>query len=321
MIFEIYKFSIKKKENAPRNLSIESKYKNYEELLASFFNTGDIVPHKVPVNKGKNTAGYEHFKGEVVLKSDGIVLYTIENNKNKQTVVDRQLHDHEHHPYCPVIIDYREDHRIVAVPRHGAFDNKPEKLINILYYAYNEMLSRYHLELEFKMMVRPKAEFMTIVNSIRTTFNDRVKYIKLEFSGEDSKPTKSDFVSHLFSLAQKGKGDGAFEIKERNGSGVDVDALQNDLSIIAQICDEYGSYSLAVAFFNFGIYRYGADLRASFGLEDEILNTFRPESGDALMSNGYTYELPAWFDRIIYFMKDYEEYKFVEHRRTARRRR
>lgn len=319
MIFELFKFSIKKKSDAPKNISIENRYNNNEEVLASFFNTGNVVPHKVPVYKGKSKAGDDIFNGEVVLKSDDIILYTLENNKTKQTVVDKQLQDHEHHPFCPVIIDYRPNHCIVAVPRHAAFDNKPSNIINILHYAYNEMLSRYYLELEFKNLIRPKAEFMSIINSIRTTFKDRVKYIKLEFSGEDKKPEKSDLIAHLFSLVQKGNGNGAFEIKERGDNGVDVDAIQNDLSIIAQICEEYGSYSLAVAFFKFGIYRYGADLRASFGLEEEILNSFKLEFKDNLMINGYHYELPAWFDRVINFMTDYEEEKFVEHRRNARR--
>lgn len=33
MIFELFKFSIKKKSDAPKNISIENRYNNNEEVL------------------------------------------------------------------------------------------------------------------------------------------------------------------------------------------------------------------------------------------------------------------------------------------------
>lgn len=321
-VFSIYNFTISQSDGEQELFSQQNKYKTYEELLASFFNTGSIVMHR-PL-----TSGRDPYKADVQHKAEGVILYTLENNAHKTTMVNKEPIRHDHHPFCPVIIDYRPEHRLIAAPRHTAFDNNPDKIMGILYNTYNSLLSPYHLQIKFEIMTRPKEEFMPIVNSIRTTFKDRVKYIKMEFSGEEEgtlgkedNPHVDDYIGSLLRMAHSSKSDGLFEFRERNQDGVDVDAIDNDLSIISQICKENRRYALAVAFDKFGIYRYGMDLRATFGLEDGILNDFRPGTEDIFKKNGYSFDLPAWFDRISNFIEGYEKNMFVDHRRTQRRRR
>ncbi len=321
-VFSIYSFTIRQSEGEQEIFSQQNEYKTYEELLASFFNAGSTVQHV------GRTAGSKPYKADVLHKAEGVILFTLENNAHKTTMVNKKPVQHDHHPFCPVIIDYRPEHRLVAAPLDKAFDKDPDKIMTILHHTYNKLLSPYHLQIEFEMMTRRKEEFMPIVNSIRTTFKDRVKYIKLEFSGEEddtlakeSNPQVNDYIGSLLRMANSSKSDGLFEFRERNQGGVDVDAIDSDLSIISQICRENKGYALAVSFDKFGIYRYGMDLRATFGLEDEILNDFRPGSQDIFRKNGYDFDLPAWFDRISNFTEGYDKNMFVGHRRTTRRRR
>ena len=323
-IFSIYNFTISQSDGEQELFSKQNNYNTHEDLLASFFDTGSTVPHV------GSTVGIEPYRADVLHKAEGVILYTLENNSHKITMVNKGAVKHEHHPYCPVIIDFRPEHRLIAAPRHTAFGNDPDKILTILYHTFNGLLSPYHLKIEFETMTRPREDFMPIVNSIRTTFKDRVKYIKMEFSGEeddDNSQVKEDkhyiedYIGSLLRMANSSKSDGLFEFRERNQDGVDVDAIDNDLSIISQICKENRRYALAVAFQKFGIYRYGMDLRATFGLEDEILNDFRPGSGDIFKKSGYSFDLPAWFDRISNFIVGYEKNIFVDRRRAPRRRR
>ena len=75
-------------------------------------------------------------------------------------------------------------------------------------------------------------------------------------------------------------------------------------------------------FKKFGLYKYGADIKAQFGVEDSVLEKF--EHGNKVIEesnlNG-TFELVEWFDRINKLMADYEDATPILQRRMHSHRR
>lgn len=59
---------------------------------------------------------------------------------------------------------------------------------------------------------------------------------------------------------------------------VKLHEVSDDVSHIAALCLEHPGYDLMVKFRQFGVYRYGADLLAQFGVDDEVLKTSRTEA-------------------------------------------
>jgi hypothetical protein len=76
---------------------------------------------------------------------------------------------------------------------------------------------------------------------------------------------------------------------------------------MADICvKQKGKYDLTVKFKTFGLYRYGADIMAQFGVEDEVIEEF--ENGVKKMNfetpEG-SFSLTQWLDRMHELLKDY----------------
>jgi hypothetical protein len=197
----------------------------------------------------------------------------------------------------------------------------------ILYQAFNNaaILGQYHLKLEFSRYQRDKNEFWPVVNDIRSKFKDSVRQIRMDFKGkeEDEETDSNDVVSIMRMLAKKSESTAAVMLSAEGDGEVKLDELHDDLSNMADICvKQKGKYDLTVKFKTFGLYRYGADIMAQFGVEDEVIEEF--ENGVKKMNfetpEG-SFSLTQWLDRMHELLKDYANEVPVQKGRNHRRRR
>ena len=284
-IFAFYDFKLGQRENeetelfkdqAEEDCKPAKHYDSPEACFGSYFKTGGKLSLNVLREKGKGkdkTVEWEPFENDVLMVADGVVLMTIENNKVKHTTNQKKDVTHEHHPYCHVVIDNRPGHHVMAVEKNSAFDNKPDKVCGILNQAFNNaaILGQYHLKIDFVKRQRKENEFWPVVNDIRSIFKDKVCQIKMDFTGDDAdeESNPQDIVSMMRALARRAASTAAVTLNAE-GEEVKLDDLYDDLTNMANICLTQKGYDLTVKFRSFGLYRYGADIVAQFGVEDEV---------------------------------------------------
>lgn len=145
----------------------------------------------------------------------------------------------------------------------------------------------------------------------------------MDFSSKDSEeqPDPQDVVAVMRALAKKSASTAAVTLNAE-GEEVRLDELHDDLTNMANICLTQKGYDLTVKFRSFGLYRYGADIVAQFGVEDDIVDEF--EKGIKRMNfenpNG-SFALIEWLDRMIELLPRYENETPVQKRGKRSRRR
>lgn len=336
-IFAFYEYKISQRNDEETDLfkdhvaedGVQLKhYDSPEECFGSFFRTNGKLPLNVLKEKGKGnekTVEWEPYENDVLMVADDVILMTIENNKLKYTTNKKKDVPHEHHPYCHVVIDNRPGHQVMAVVKNSAFDNKPDNVCGILNHAFNNqvILGKYHLKIEFSKRQRKKNDFWPVVNDIRTIFKDSVRQIRMDFSGKDTEeqPDPQNMVAVFSALARKSASTAAVTLNAE-GEEVKLDELYDDLTNMANVCLTQKGYDLTVKFRSFGLYRYGADIVAQFGVEDDIIEEF--EKGIKKINfenpNG-SYALIEWLDRMIELLPRYENETPVQKRGKRNRRR
>ena len=337
-IFAFYKYNISQRKDEEADLFKDleeedgEKLKNYdspEACFGSFFRTSGKLSLNVLKEKGKGKNKFletELYENDVLMVADDVILMTIENNKWKYTTNKKKDVPHEHHPYCHVVIDNRPGHQVMAVAKNSAFDNKPDKVCGILNQAFNNavFLGKYHLKIDFIKRHRGKNEFWPVVNDIRSIFKDSVRQIRMDFSGKgaEEQPDPKDVVAVMRALAKKSASTAAVTLNAE-GEEIRLDELHDDLTNMADICLHQKGYDLTVKFRTFGLYRYGSDIVAQFGVDDEVIEEF--ENGIKRMNyenpNGSSYALIDWLDRMIELLPRYENETPVQKRGKRSRRR
>lgn len=102
---------------------------------------------------------------------------------------------------------------------------------------------------------------------------------------------------------------------------VKLHEVSDDVSHIAALCLEHPGYDLMVKFRQFGVYRYGADLLAQFGVDDEVLKNFENGSQEFdFEANTSTYGLMVWLDKLFTLLNDYGKHAVSTKRKAPRRR-
>ena len=162
-----------------------------------------------------------------------------------------------------------------------------------------------------------------MVDEVIDTFDDRVTRIQLDYQGDSADGNEVNrMLGGMLMLAKKSDSDALFALNEKTPNGVKIDDIRTDMQHIATMCLKSPDYTLAVKFKNFGVYRYGADLMAQFGMDDYVMNDFA--TGKTIMNfdtGQPDYDLKLWLDRLGRLMtKDYKN-EPLQSTRTRRRRR
>lgn len=330
-IFSIYQYELKEGEAGPSlfpelgeeaDAEKRSAYATREEYFASFFTPKRILPLHARKKAKKET---EEYRAEILAHFDGIILLTIENNKSKQTIENKKEVKHPHHPFCHIAIDSRKGHQWLAIERSSAFDSNTETICKILCEGMNYKMHPANVQMCYKEKHRAKVEFWKTVNDIKTLFNDTVRQIRLDFNqkkAKDSKPNPSDMMGMIAAMAMKANTNSALLFGTGANEDVKLDEIREDLVNIADVCMKQKEYDLVLKFKKFGIYKYGADVKAQFGVDDSVLIDFEVGKKEMEEDNpDGTFGLLQWFDRINKLMADYEDTTPVLQRRMRSRRR
>lgn len=329
-IFAIYQYELKEGKSG-RSLFPElaedpdaerrATYATREEYFESFFCK---TKHLLLNARKKAKKETEQYNCDILMHVDGVCLLTIENNKEKHTIENKKDVKHPHHPFCHIAIDSRKGHQLLAIERSPAFDSNPLQICKIICEGMNYKMAYANVEMCYKEKCKYKNEFWKTISDIKTLFDDSVKQIRLDFDrkkASERKPKPRDLMDMIASIAAKGQADSTL-LFHNSANEVKLDEIREDLVNIADICMKQKEYDLMVKFKKFGLYKYGADIKAQFGVDDNVLEDFA--QGKKEMEEGNpegTFGLIQWFGRINKLMEEYEDATPVLQRRIRGHRR
>ena len=299
----------------------EANAADFVQLFGSLFKDNKPIELVVPNAKGDEQ---EIFKGQVLRHVDGVVLLYIEANRKKRTIVDRKEVEHDHHPYCHIIIDNRPNHQLVGIERGSAFANT-DKVAEILTTGLSVKMYDYRRGIKLSRLTKSTIQLWDVVDEIVKTFSDRVTQVRIDYTGAGSKDKKkgaNHFLALISALAEKSGSDALFSLTAKDQSGVQLSKIRNDMQHIAEICLEQSDYGLAVKFEKFGVYRYGANLVAQFCVDDKVTEHFalgmRVFDYD---EKGEIFELVQWLNQLKLLIDNNYQHESLQPKRTRRRRR
>jgi len=308
------------------NADKKPAYATPEECLGSFFETRHSLQLPVLKSSGKGeekTTFWDRHKCDVLRHEDGVILMTVEANKSKHTTIDKKDVEHQHHPYSTVLIDNRPGHQMIGIERNSAFDGKPDKLADILQKGISHLLMPYGRKIELMGLKKNDKEFWPVIDRLRTHYQDEVRQIRLDLSGKNAKEVAAagSLMSLISGLAAKTDSAASLILQSEESKEVRLQEVHDDLTHIAEICLAHKGYDLMVKFKKFGVYRYGADLLAQFGVDDEVLGYFENGNKEFSFDQGAPmYGLSIWLDKLNNLLNDYGKYTVQAKRKAPRRR-
>lgn len=297
-----------------------------EDCLGSFFETNHSLKLPVLITSGNGsgaTTCWDKHKCDVLRHEGGVILMTVEANKSKHTIIDKKDVEHQHHPYSIVLIDNRPGHQMVGIERNSAFDRNPDKLALILQESISCLLMPFGRRVELKSLKKKSTEFWPVINRLHNSYGDDVRQIRLDLSGKsnDHKADASGLIGIMSEMARKTESAASFMLLAEGDGEVKLHEVSDDVSHIAALCLEHPGYDLMVKFRQFGVYRYGADLLAQFGVDDEVLKNFENGSLEFdFEANASTYGLMVWLDKLFTLLNDYGKHAVSTKRKAPRRR-
>lgn len=335
-LFAIYKFKLENFKHRQITMEFPEKeantqhtgqYRTLEEFFESYFpqrsGSMNIAEHKKK-GRGKNkTTEFDPHLNTIEEHRNRIVVFRMQANKTKSIEqADWTKKKEPHHPDCRVIIDFREDHCFMAIERKNtAFD--PDRACDILSGSFNRMMLDPGVKVHFKRLEK-QALFWDAVNEIRDKFSDAIRRVQFDFVGSEEQPEKgnesdkeqqnndSQFADALTQWVGLISGRGQLSVEIEND--YKLARVTADLTRMSNLCNRNRDYNLTVKFRDFGLFRYGQDIKAQLGLNDEVIEAFLPQpqtwvSGDLFeepvapekMKN----ELIRWFDKVLKLFSDY----------------
>lgn len=332
-IFNFYSYEIKQAEDssdlfAGDNGTEEGKtaprYDSPEECFGSFFVTNQSIELPVLKSSGRGrekTREWDKHKCDVMQHVDGVILMTIENNKVKHTTVDKKDKKNPHHPFSMVMIDNRPGKQIIGIEKNSAFDSNPDKVAAILKMGMSFLMADYHRKVELTHLKKKSTEFWPVVDELRTKFKDIVKQIRLDFNGKEDEADANDVMRVMSALARKAESEAVFMLNAEGEGEIKLQEIHDDLSNMAAICLRQKGYDLTVKFKNFGLYRYGADLLAQFGVDDKVIESFEMGIKEFDFDRrSEKYELVDWLDKLAELLNGYEKHAISKGRKGRHRR-
>ncbi len=328
-IFYIFKYNLRVQKKSEYLFKDDPEYQKHakyaspNDLFESFLGKASTeIPGIAEIKKkSKDDEMSELVKygNRIEQHKDHIIYFKVQSNHH--TNIDREDWKREKvddHPDSKVIIDNRPDRQYMIIERKTTSFKDPKKLLELLKTSFNNMMQKYGVTIEFKQLVM-KDEFWKTVNEIRTVLKDSIGSLEFDFSkSQEVLPDEDrDFVTKLMNWISIFAKDGKMDL------GIDDDGLlekvQEDLNHMAEICMTHKGYDIIVRFRMFGVFRFGQEWQAQYGLEDNVLEEFVCSSPKQLNIIEYQEEyipsLSEWFDKIHILFKRYDNETPVEKRR------
>lgn len=311
LTFNIFRYTISRREGARNFFGDESEQNPYhtpEELLASFFRASEQM-----LPKQKNGKPELYSMGIEIMR-EGVVMASVENNKKVKRVIAKKEEVMDHHPFTEIIFDTRPGKPFLCVACRGGFDSKGSELMSLLQQGLSNFLNRYGLEIRLTRLKKRRDEFWGSVTDIMRLFNDRLVYIKIDFSKcieqEDGEGYDHAIVAAMMQIASmKGGGNRVLNIRNHVKNEICLNEMQETLVHIASHCLRYPQHTLHIKFRNYGLYRVGQDdVEARFAVDKKLLDEFlNGQLQLAVGPNARTLSLLEWLENVYELLTDYHD--------------
>lgn len=300
------------------------KYKSLEELFESFFpkRGGKLMISEIKETKRKNVISVDAdpHANEIEQHRFHVVSMRVQANKSKRIDNEDWTHEkHPHHPDCRVIIDFRKESCLMAIEKKtAAFD--PDRACDLLQKSFNRMMQDHGVSIGFERMEK-KSSFWDAVNEIRTKFSDTVRRVQFDFAGDNTNQDDGSFADRLTEWVAIFAKRGSLSVDIENDQR--LKAVEQDLTRMADLCYHDRNYNLTVKFRDFGLFKYGQDIKAQLGLDDEIVENFIARARQLKTdepSDKADQDMLGWFDRIKVLFSEYGKETPIKIKRTSENR-
>jgi len=336
-IFTIYRYKVKQMTAMQLELftdGVRLKPKDYatKELFFESFlpEKGQPLDIWKEIRKESNeeyVLEKDPYTNMVIEHREHIIILALQAKKAKK-IYDANWGSHAEPNFPPfvVVFDNREGHQFLCI-EHAAMDT--DKSAELLQTSINAQMNRFGYCFEIVRLKR-KFGFLDAVYHIKDRLKDNVNRVVFDFANnmEQKKQLASKFVHALTEWIGKFADSGQIAANISNDERLKEETIRQDLQLMAELCTENSNYNLFVKFEHFGLYRFGQDVKAQFGVGNDVLKAFtQPQEVNKQEMSLFAEEeespkitLQQWLDDVKKLYLDYEEEALsVKKRKRTRR--
>lgn len=311
-VFALYRFHLEKIGRGSSDVFAETEdceYNTLEEMIESRFpesgveiQIGEIIETGQGDNRTSELVAHMTF---VEAHSDNIVILNFQAIKTKTINNENWTSENVgHYPPIRIIIDTRPGRCLIAIEKKLSVI-KPDKACNMLIDWFRMYLNSKSVRIEC-IPLSKSVDFWDGVYEIQRITHDRIRNVKFCFSKE-TEPDDNDrtFVSVLTRWMSVFAKNGELSLNIENDEH--LKKVHDDMTRMARLCYNDSRYNLQVGFAKFGIYRYGQDVVAQYGLENDVIEKFLPHyyPKDAFTDESPKAGLIGWLDTVHQLFLDY----------------
>lgn len=318
-VYQIYKllFNRSRQGNMLAKMDADEAYEKAQELLEKMLE-GELPMTKVRYDKTQ--VSLDNF---VECQRQGVTLLVVCNEKNHKYREKMAEHELVYHPGCRVIIDNRPGVAQIAIERSPSFENKTEKVRDILQETFCKLFDTYQLTVEIRAKMRA-GTFWEAIDEQCKTFHDVITHVMYEFPDAnevgpiDTSQQNRDRLLILSDLAKvMNAARGVYHAYSDKEKTIRLDRTSEDLVNMVAMCCNNG-YDISVHFKQYGIYRFGTEIKALSLLEDKLIQEFK--SGQTVMGKELDgeFSLVQWLDEMRKITNNYNDEEPVAKKRKRR---
>ena len=284
----------------------------------------EVLQEKLPIRKENQDKTVTILDNYVEARRDGVTLMVVCNEKKhryKEKMDEKEL---EYHPGAYVVIDNREGVAQVAIERSSSFNNKTEKVRELLEDALCKAFARFELKVELRAKMR-EGDFWDVVEEQQERFKDSIQKVTFDFAKlKDEHPVDApegviNKLSLLNSLSKAtNAARGSLNLISDKENIIHLKRAEEDIAQLVSMCS-HNAYDICVQFKRYGIYRFGGKVMALDTIKSDALIEFR--TGQMIMGKFHEgeFDLVRQMEEIRVRTNNYIDGEPIIKKRTRRR--
>lgn len=307
-IFAIYKllFDISGNGYMFADMSKEEAFAKSQSLLNEQLSKG---LHVVKHSRNNIDIPLECYREK---ERDGVHVFVLCNEKKQKYKEKKEDMNLVYHPGCYVIIDNRPGVTQIAIERSTSFDSKTDTVRDLLVESLNKIMDPYQLTIDIRSKMR-EGEFWEVVDEQCKQFKDRIRKVIFDFPNPknigplDAPDEDLMRLEFLYSVLRDVNGSkGTLKVEPDKDKVLILERSKQDFARLVRLCSRNG-YDLSVHFKQYGVYRYGKEVKALDQMKDDVMNEFI--NGQYVMGKLHegTWELIVWLDIIRQRTENYKD--------------
>lgn len=278
----------------------------YQEILES------LLVKSIPVNKlERDGVTLTPLDCYVECKRNNVSLLLLCNEKSHKYFEKKDQEELIYHPGCYIVIDNRvhvgpdksQGVIYMAIERTPAFENKPDKVRDLLEKSFNTLLAEREITVEIRAQMH-EGEFWEAVHEQCELHGDTVRRVSFEFPNPrhiktiDAPAELNERLSILAAFTEAfNAAKGSLHLESSKEEAIKLDQTQEDIAQMVTLCCRNG-YNIIVRFAKYGLYRFGSNIKAFGHIKEEYLREF--STGQTILGKQIeaNFELINWLDNI-----------------------